>query len=46
MKQKADSLKTINKINKPLAGLTGRKKTQITHIRNETKAITIASVAI
>lgn len=26
MKQKPDSLKTINKINKPLAGLAGRKR--------------------
>jgi hypothetical protein len=35
MKQRADSLKKINKIDKPLANLTkmGREKTQISKIR-------------
>jgi hypothetical protein len=42
MKQKADSLKKINKIGKPLANLTKmrREKTQISKIRNTKGEIT------
>jgi hypothetical protein len=43
MKQKAVSLKKINKIDKPLTNLTKmrREKTQINKIRNEKEEITI-----
>jgi hypothetical protein len=42
MKKKAGSLKTKNKIDKPLANLTKRRKekTQLSKIRNEKERIT------
>jgi hypothetical protein len=42
MKQKAGSLKKINKIDKPLGNLTKmrREKTQISKIRNKKRKIT------
>ena len=43
MKQRASCLKKINKIDKSLARLTKKKKTQITNIRNETGNITTDS---
>jgi hypothetical protein len=48
MKQKADSLKKINKIDKPLANLTkmGREKTQISKIRNAKWEITTHTMEI
>jgi hypothetical protein len=47
MKQKADSLKKTNKIDRPLANLTKmREKTQISKIRNSKEEITTNTMKI